>query len=168
MFRQRYFLMAVLILSTSVLRANEGLPFEDLNKWVGSRLDPKDQLLCSIQSGLNWFFIARSRDRVKTGALIDVTSEAGDARTFVLSWEFRDGEGSHIGKPKPREVLISRHFEQSGRIFAEEVIYRYVSWATSFEADIGLEYYPTATKPDKIQVQSTPPPIVAHCAAQIE
>jgi len=140
---------------------------EDSNEWIDLRLEPTDQLLCLLQSGHNWFFIARSENRVKTGALIDVTNEAGDTLSYVMSWEFRDGNGKHIGEPRPRDVQVSRHFEQLGRVFAEEVVYRHVTWASSFEADVGLAYLSAATKVDKAQIQANPPPIVASCKVQV-
>ena len=157
----------MVFLSSTTLHAGEDQGFENPNEWIGARVGSGDQLLCFLQSGQNWFFIARSKDRVKTGALIDVTNRSGDAVSYVMSWEFRDGGGRHIGEPKPRDVQVSRHFERSGRIFAEEVVYRYVRWTSSFETEIGLEYFPVATKVDKAQIQANPPPVVAHCRVQI-
>jgi hypothetical protein len=100
---------------------------------------------------------------VKTGALIDVTNKTGDALSYILSWEFRDGEGRHIGEPKVRDVLVSRHFEPLGRIFAEEVVYRHVRWAPSLEADVGLKYHQGGSSVDKDKVLVNPPSIVASC-----
>jgi hypothetical protein len=101
------------------------------------------------------------------GALIDVTSESDDTLSYVMSWEFRDGDGKHVGEPRPRDVQVSRHFERSGRVFAEEVVYRHVRWASSFEADVGLVYLPAATKVDKAQILANPLPVVASCEVQV-
>ena len=167
MYAERCFLVLVFTLAATSLPAGGEQSFEDPNEWIEMRIGPTDQLLCLLQSGHNWFFVARSEDRVKTGALIDVTNTTGNALSYIVSWEFRNGDGQHIGEPRPRDVQVSRHFERSGRIFAEEVVYRHVRWSSSFETDVGLRYLQAGAEVDKAQISANPPPVVANCEVQV-
>lgn len=167
MYKMRCLIAVIGLLPAVSVDANEEREFGSPEEWIDVRLEPTDQLLCLLQSGPNWFFIARAGNRVKTGALIDVTSILGDALSYVTSWEFRDGEGRHIGEPRPREVQVSRHYERARRIFAEEVVYRHVRWTSSFDSEVGLQLRPAAAEVDKAQIQANPPPVVASCKVQV-
>ena len=162
----RSIVVVVLMLSNAALAGDHSI-FKSPQQWVSARLSQDEQVLCLLVARQGWFFVARENDRMKTGAIIDVTSSNGTPLSSAMSWEFMDGDERHVGKPTPAEVKVSRYFRASGRTFSENVAYRDVHWRSAIKVLIGLQLNANGTAFGTVPKNSVRPPVVATCEVEL-
>lgn len=98
----------------------------DIDEWVKNYLKDHEQLICQQQRDDDFFFVALSGDRLKTGHRVNVTGRDNTPKSFIISWRFQDGEGEYIGVKIAPEVLKRGYSKDGETMFAEEISYRAV------------------------------------------
>ncbi|QKT04883.1 hypothetical protein HUS23_14230 [Ectothiorhodospiraceae bacterium 2226] len=118
MYMKALFVGLVVLVSGTV--SGEGT----LDLWVQENLAREEGLLCKGEAGGDFFLVARVADGLKSGYRIDVTSESGIPRTFVIGWRFQDEAERPLGRATEPKVISSGYTRSGDRVYAEEFVIR--------------------------------------------
>ncbi|MFW5452453.1 hypothetical protein [Thioalkalivibrio sulfidiphilus] len=139
----RFYIAVLLIL---MVNTASGADNHHLHEWAHDHLLHGEHLICARVVNNDYFFAARSGDRIKSGYRIDVTSSSGPPSTFVISWRFQDEHGNHLGLASDPEIVAQGYKILDERMYAEEITYRPVSLvhAKTLHVSIFLKKFDTS------------------------
>lgn len=119
---------------------------DELNYWVQSNIINGEEIICQRENNNDYFFVARSGERLKTGYRLDVTSSDDTAKNFIISWRFKNEKGDYIGRNTPPEVVTQKSFRDGKYAYAEEISYYYVyEISKPLDVTVGLRKYAMGT-----------------------
>ncbi len=80
--------------------------------------------MCQREVNNDRFFVAREGNRVKTGSLLDVTSDEGAPKAFIISWGFTDENNNYLETGTLPQDTGRDYIKSDGRVYAENIAYR--------------------------------------------
>lgn len=134
----KYHILALMIFSS--VAAQVACAAGGFDEWVQSNLSESEELLCTkVTKGGDAYFVARSGDMLKVGSLIDVSSETGKPKPFVLSWRISDTEGRSLEVNTPQKDESRAYVHRSESIYAENITYRKIDFSGTDRVSVQVQ-----------------------------
>lgn len=160
-----YTIVIILLIGVALVAKGDGV-----QQWAKEFLGEGEDLICQREVKGDYFFIARSENRVKTGYRLDVTSPSGTPKTFLISWRFQDEKGNYIGLKNEPDVVSQGYHRSDKSMYAEEVAYRdvFLENAKYLHVTISLKKYDEGSKSPSVgQVPDDELERVVQCKAPL-
>ena len=112
---------------------------EPLDEWVAKNIVAEDAVLCQLAINDEYFFIARSGNKVKVGSRLDLSNYRGRIHSFSVSWIMRNEHGTYLSTKVPPVRIKDDYSQQSSHLFAESIQYQSLNFSNSREMSVQVK-----------------------------